>query len=311
MKSILKSVLFLIITVAILVSSTSCAKKEIKKGFTFTDDLGRTVTVDSPKRVTALLGSFADMWILAGGEICASAEDAWSDFNITLPESTLNIGTTHSPSLEQIFLSNPQFVIASSKSAKHVEMESALSSAGISVAYFDVTDFESFNRVFKIFTDITQRRDLYEKHGSLQKNNIDEIIKRSKEQTSQTILVIRASASSIKAKNSESTLLGKMLKDLGCINIADSDNMILENLSIESISEKNPDRIFIVEMGDKTEQTQAAIEKLFSENPLWQQLDAVKNGKVHFMDKHLYNLKPNARFTEAYSNLEKLLYETD
>ena len=50
------------------------------------------------------------------------------------------------------------------------------------------------------------------------------------------------------------------------------------------------------------------VQAMFDENPLWQQLDAVKNGQVYFMDKRLYNLKPNARFAEAYENLESILY---
>ena len=41
---------------------------------TFTDDLGREVTVDNPQRVATLLGSFADMWVLAGGTVQASAD---------------------------------------------------------------------------------------------------------------------------------------------------------------------------------------------------------------------------------------------
>lgn len=45
---------------------------------TFTDDLGREVTVSSPKRVAVLLGSYADVWSLAGGKdtIVAAADDA-------------------------------------------------------------------------------------------------------------------------------------------------------------------------------------------------------------------------------------------
>ena len=34
---------------------------------TFTDDLGRQVTADRPERVVCLIGSFADIWYLAGG----------------------------------------------------------------------------------------------------------------------------------------------------------------------------------------------------------------------------------------------------
>ena len=35
--------------------------------YSFTDDLGRTVTLDEPQRVAALIGSYADVWCLAGG----------------------------------------------------------------------------------------------------------------------------------------------------------------------------------------------------------------------------------------------------
>ena len=38
-------------------------------GVTFTDDLGRQVTVPAaPQRAAALIGSFADVWCLAGGQ---------------------------------------------------------------------------------------------------------------------------------------------------------------------------------------------------------------------------------------------------
>ena len=120
---------------------------------------------------------------------------------------------------------------------------------------------------------------------------------------------MKVSASTIKAKNTSGTMLGGMLKDFGCINIADSDSSLLENLSIESIIQQNPEKIFFVQMGDNVDGTKKNVEKLFSENPLWNELDAVKNGKVYYMEKELYNMKPNARFAEAYEKLEKILYE--
>ena len=43
-------------------------------------------------------------------------------------------------------------------------------------------------------------------------------------------------------------------------------------------------------------------------NPAWQQLSAVKNGRVYYMDQQLYNLKPNARWGEAYEKLAEILH---
>ncbi len=64
----------------------------------------------------------------------------------------------------------------------------------------------------------------------------------------------------------------------------------------------------IVQSGDDTEGTKKNVENMFRENPLWGELDAVKNEKLYFLDKHLYNLKPNARWAEAYELLEDMLY---
>ena len=80
-----------------------------------------------------------------------------------------------------------------------------------------------------------------------------------------------------------------------------------EYLSIESIIKQNPYRIFIVQMGDDTEATIKNIETLFSENPAWMSLSAVAEGRVHFMEKRLFSLKPNAKWGESYEILTNLL----
>ena len=102
-------------------------------------------------------------------------------------------------------------------------------------------------------------------------------------------------------------MTGAMLKDLGCRNIADSDSNLLENLSVESIYLQNPDHIFIVQVGDDAEVMKENLHRFFTENPLWLELDAVKNDRVHYMDKRLFNLKPNARWAEAYEQLIEIL----
>ncbi len=292
----------------ILISLCGCHKSNIKTGYTFTDDLQRSVTVNKTDRVATLLGSYADLWMLAGGDVCATADDAWTDLGLNLDESTANIGSSHNPNIEKILISNPDFVIASSKMLKHIELKDSLENAGITVAFFDVDDFEDYIRVLGILTKITERNDLYKIYGQKQIDEINTIITNHKDSPVQNVLVLRASASSIRAKNSSGTMLGGMLKDFGCINIADNNEMILDNLSIESISQINPDKIFIVQMGNDTESTKKAINKLFDSNPLWKNLDAIKTENVYYMEKQLYNIKPNAKFIEAYKNLEKILY---
>ncbi len=302
-------ILFLFLSLSVFLICGCGEKAEpTEDGYTFTDDLGRTVSVSSHEKTAALLGSYADIWILSGGMVCATADDAWDDFNLGLPEDTVNLGGTKNLSLEKLLGTDPDFVIASTNTPQHLEWQKSLENAGITVAYFDVSDFGDYLRMLKICTDITGHPEAYETYGTGLKKQIDEILSRCGNQPSQTVLVLRASAASIRAKNSGGTVLGAMLQDFGCRNIADDDNTLLENLSIESIALQNPDKIFFIPSGDDMEGMEKNIENMFRENPLWSELDAVKNGHIYYMEKRLYNFKPNAYWAQAYEKLEEILY---
>lgn len=274
----------------------------------FTDDLGREVTVKkNPQRVAALIGSFADVWMLAGGRICATADDAWEDFDLALDENTVNLGGTKNPSLEKLLSASPDFVIASASTAKNIEWLDILESAGITVAYFSVSCFKDYVHMLDICTDITGRKDLYRQNGEVLQTQIETIRAEMKDQVASTVLFLRASAGYIRAKNSSGSILGEMLADLGCENIADSDAHLLEELSMESILLRDPTHIFIVQVGDNTEEVMTNFAVIMEENPAWLALSAVKEGRVHWMEKRLFNLKPNARWAEAYEILKDIL----
>ena len=179
---------------------------------------------------------------------------------------------------------------------------------GIPSAYFEVYDFEDYLRLLGILTDITGRKDLYEKYGESVKKEIDELLEK-KRTDSPKVLSMLASTAYLKAKNSDGSVMGAMLRDLGCVNLSDSESGLLENLSIEYILQEDPDYIFITQRGDDEEGMKAFVSNYFDEHPAWKQLSAVKNGHVYFMDKNLYNLKPNHRWAEAYRGLWEILSE--
>jgi len=251
------------------------------------------------------------VWMLAGGEVCATADDAWEDFGLDLAESTVNLGMTKEVDLEKLFAAEPDFVIASANTDANLEMMETLEKAGIPVAYFDVSDFDDYLHMLQICTDITGRDDLYEKNGLDVRAQIEAVVAQSEQRLegreAPSILLLRASSASIRAKNSRNNVLGEMLATLGCHNIADSDAMLLEELNVESIIQADPDLIFVVPLGDDVAKAEANIDAMFAENPAWSRLSAVAEDRVFLMDKMLYNFKPNARWGEAYEQLEALL----
>ena len=303
-------VLLLLFALLLSACAQGAAPSEGNAAVTFTDAMNRTVTVEeNPQRVASLLGSFADVWALAGGSLCAAPEDAWEDFGLEL-DNAVNLGGAHSPSLELLLSANPDFVIASASTKSNVEMLSTLEAAGITVAYFDVDNFYDYLEMLNTFTDITGRKDLYQQNGVQLQTQIEQIkAQYAAEDLSdhqRTVLLIRAAASVIKVKGSEGTILGEMLADMGCINIADSDASLLENLSVESVIRQNPYHIFVVTMGSDPEGAKASLDSMIQENPAWSTLEAIQEGRMYMMDKTLFNLKPNDRWAEAYGKL----YET-
>ena len=310
-----KKSLILVVSLLLLLHLAGCAAAPAAEtpgnedAICFTDDLGREVSVTSHERVAVLIGSFADIWCIAGGKdsIVAAADDSWTSFDLGLDENVQNLGAIKTPSVEVLLASRPDLVIASCNTASNVEMEGTLEAAGITAAYFDVQNFDDYLRMLDICTQITGRRDSYETYGTALRQQIDAATARQ-DGSAPKVLCIRATGSSCKIKGSTDNLLGEMLADLGCVNIADNDNAILEELSLEAIILADPDYVFAVLQGQDSEAAMQTLEGALLSHPAWSTLRAVKSGNFYTLDNSLYNLKPNARWGEAYEKLADILY---
>ena len=82
---------------------------------TFTDALGNEVTVENPQRVVACMGSFANLWELAGGTLVGASDDAFDTYTLTSSD-VAQIGDFSEPNLEAIIALEPDFVILTSGS---------------------------------------------------------------------------------------------------------------------------------------------------------------------------------------------------
>lgn len=273
---------------------------------TFTDDTGRQVTVKKDaKRVGIASGSFAECWILAGGTPVAVTQDAFEERELNLPEDITDLGSLQNPSLETILAADLDFLVLSANLKGHLALAETLDNAGIPYAYVDIETFDDYLKTLKNFTDITGRPDLYQKNGVDVGSEIDKIISSNKRGDEPKILILRTSPSNIKARNSQ-TMVGGMLKDLGVVNIADTQSALLEDLSLEVIADQNPEYIFIVCQGD-AEEAKANLETLIASNPIWATLDAVKNDRVYYLPKELFHYKPNDRWAQSYEMLAEIL----
>ena len=274
-----------------------------------TDSLGRTAAVErNPICVAALTGGLAEVWMLSGGEVFATVDDAWTDMDLNLRSDAVNLGGTHSIDMEALYELNPELVIASAHDPNREELMQAFDSKGILVLFFDISSYDDYLYTLKVCTDITGRSGFYETYGLDMKDQIDTCRALAYENGSAPrVLLLRASKSGLQVKNSNGTVLGETLEDLGCINIADIDQTLTENLDLENIQALQPDLIFIFIMGDDIDGAFLKMSEVIGDSPVWSQLDAVKAEKVFYMDKILFTMKPNTRWPDVYGYLTDIL----
>ncbi len=301
----------LIITLLCACSSNIPQTKEenVNLFYKFTDDLGNTVELkEKPNKVVALMSSYAELWLLSGGELAGVTEDAVSERNIAISESTQIIGSYKEPNIELILSISPDFVLLSTDIEQHVKLADTLKASNINHGYFKEDSYLDYLRLLKIFTDITEKQDLYEKYGITVEKQINDLLaKIPKDGEKPKVLLIRSMSTKAKALKDDH-LVGIMLKDLGVDNIATRHSSLLEDLSIETIIDENPDYIFVITMGD-IGKAMATLENGIMANPAWDNLDAIKSGNYHVLPKDLFQYKPNERWGESYEYLKKILYK--
>lgn len=277
--------------------------------YTFTDALGNTVTVDRPQRVVSFYGSFAEMWVLAGGTLVGTTDDAITQRELPLGDNVTVIGGTKTPNLELALGLEPDFALLSADTSDHVQAAETLRAAGVPCAFFRVDYLEDYLAAMEICTAITGRSDLYEQNAQRVEQQAQAVIQRVRPRLAQnppTALLIRAYSTGAKAKGMDN-LAGVILHELGVKNLVEDHPSLLEELSMEEIIAADPDYIFVTIMGSSQQKALDALAEGIQKNPAWSSLSAVQNGRYVILPGDLFHYKPNARWGESYAYLADIL----
>ena len=273
-----------------------------------TDSNGSQITLDtSAPRVVAAYGSFAEAWLLAGGELVGVTQDALEQRDLGLPEDIAVVGTVKEPNAEEIIALEPDLVLLASDITAQADIRDVLENAGLACAFFQVDTFADYAFMMEQLCAVTGREDLYEENVTQVGQQIEEAqANAALSSTRPNVLLIRAFSTGIKAKTDDE-LAGAILKDLGAHNIADDHPSMLEDLSLEEVIAADPDYIFVTTMGDE-QKALDYLNGLIQQNPAWSELSAVKEDRYVVLPKDLFHYKPNNRWGESYQYLGEILY---
>ena len=297
-----------------------------------------------PKSVVAVSKSIADLWLLAGGELSGTTEDAMELDGIG--ENTAVVGTLSRPNSEAILALEPDLVLLAVDIPAQKELKAELDEMGIRTMAIEIDSFEDYKACMKELTELTGRDDLYEQNA-VQVGERIEAIKAdvqngsskdsdsaagtqsqagtasdsdgsistdsqsdnavAADNGSKTFLALRVSATKNKVLKDD-YFACEIFRDFGLRNIAEDDSRI-DELNIEAIVAANPDYIFIIPQGKESEAMES-YKTQFESNEVWSSLDAVNRGRLYTMPKDYFQYKPNAQWDLAYEYVRDLLKES-
>ena len=307
-KSIIIAVV--IVVLLIFISGAVETNKPESSGeyFTFTDSEGEIVELShKPQKTAVLFSSLAECWIEAGGEVYVTVGESVERGLVKEETELVDKGAGKTVDTEKLISLEPDFVICSADIASHRDVASALKKAKIPVAMLRMDTFEDYLTILRTLTKTTGKTENYEQFGENAKSEIEKIISNGKRENNPKILFVRSgsSYSSAKAKKADDNFAAKILEDFGCVNIADKAEVLLDNLSAEVILKENPQYIFVSVMGDY-DNSKAYMQELLAKKE-YASLDAVKNGRVYFLPKELFQYKPCGRWAESYRYISSIL----
>ncbi len=296
--------LFCVVSALTLIS---CGRQEQvpNNAYTFTDACGNDVFLSPDDKIAACHASFADIWLLAGGELTGVTADAEDEHGLDIGNAAV-IGTAKTVNTEALVASGTTVAFLSADLTAHLTIRTNLESLGVRCIYFKVDTFDDYAALMTHFCQVTGRTDRYSLYVTDVKARIDTILEKIPDNEDRTVLLMRAYSSGIKAK-SDDNLAGWILQKYGLINIADARPSLLEDMSLEHIVKENPDYIFVLTMGSEEAAT-AYLRENIESNPAFAALAAVRNGAYHILPKELFHYKPNERWDESYEYLAKILY---
>ncbi len=141
------------VVILLLFVLVSCGKQEV------------TTISKQEMTVVALSSSLAELWLLSGGDVSATTDDAFKEHPVGVSEDCINLGSVKNPSIEQILSLEPDLVLLSPHIASHQSIKSQLESFQIECKAFDLDTLKHYLEALRWCSERTGDEDSYQKNG--------------------------------------------------------------------------------------------------------------------------------------------------
>lgn len=287
----IKKKIIALLSVTMLTFMVGCSSSESNES-NVTNSNGEEVVVATSVAVTEILDKL-------GVEVSGVPTTSYE-----LPESTKDateVGSPMNPDLEIIKSLNPTCVV--SVDTLGSDFEKQFTENNIPSMFVNLSTVDGLKETI---ANLGEKFDKSEKAAEIiaELENKENELNLSKKENKKDVLILFGAPGSVMV-STDNSYVGNLVKIAGGNNIFESESSSFIQVNMEEIIKRNPDKILIMThaVPDEAKKT---VEEEFAK-ATWQQLDAIKNNKVYYLENGYFGMSANLKVIEALDKLGAIL----
>ena len=287
----IKKKIIALLSVTMLTFMVGCSSSESNES-NVTNSNGEEVVVATSVAVTEILDKL-------GVEVSGVPTTSYE-----LPKSTKDateVGSPMNPDLEIIKSLNPTCVV--SVDTLGSDFEKQFTENNIPSMFVNLSTVDGLKETI---VNLGEKFDKSEKAAEIiaELENKENELNLSKRENKEDILILSGAPGSVMV-STDNSYVGNLVKIAGGNNIFESESSSFIQVNMEEIIKRNPDKILIMTHA-VPEEAKKTVEEEFAK-ATWQQLDAIKNNKVYYLENGYFGMSANLKVIEALDKLGAIL----
>ena len=285
---------------SLLVTMTTGCQPQFHPG-TFTDDMGREVSIDKiPQRIVSHVPSITEtLFALDLGERVVGV----SDYCNYPPEAGLkpSVGNYFNPSIETIIAQDPDLVITDGYSEGLIPQ---LESLGVTCVVIDPKDMDWILKDIELLGRITGAEGRAREVIKSMRDRILQVTTAAEDAPRVRVFYTFATTNlSNPWTAGPGSFADSLITMASGENIAANAQSAWVQFSIEALCHADPEVILV----DASHGTAVMSEEELRAHPAWRELTAVKQGRVHIIDGDLVN-RSGPRIVQGLEEIAKIIH---
>ena len=280
-KTWMTALTLLVLSSLMLAACSGQAEQSNEKTRTITHEAGKTKVPEKPKKVVALEFSFVDALDELGITPVGIAQENKTDVSGLLGKDIefTEVGTRQQPNLEVISSLQPDLIIGDFNRHKGIYKQLQEIAPTIILKSRNATYEENIDS-FKTIAEAVGKTKQMDDRLALHEERLQAAKKKVDPKDNRKVMVGVFRADSLTA-HGETSFDGELLEKIGIENAVTKTAEPTVTITLEQMVKWDPDVIFMAEADPK-------LLKEWKDNPLWNQITAVKNGEVYEVNRDLW-----------------------